>query len=127
MRVYYVNGYANEVYYVRAEDEKAAEELLRKEVGKYVFKSNLRDDETTTVPDKLGDNIIVEFGISKRTLDEELRFDDITATAYVFAQNEMDQWKDWDITTADVIGDEHVAAMLEETLIEAEKSVLKDV
>jgi hypothetical protein len=127
MRVYYVNGHANEVYYVRAEDEKAAEKVLRKEIGKYVFKSNLCDDETATVPEKLGDNIIVEFGISKRTLEADLRFDDITATAYVFSQNGMDQWKDWDITTADVIGDENVAAMLEETLKEAEESVLKDV
>ena len=127
MRVYYVNGYANEVYYVRAEDEEAAEALLRKQIGKYVFQNNLRDDEIVEVPEKLGDNIIVEFGVSKGTLETDLRFDDITATAYVFSQNKMDQWKDWDITTADVIGDENVAAMLEETLKEAEESVLKDV
>lgn len=114
MRVYYVNGYANEVYYVRAEDEKAAEELLRKEIGKYVFQQNLRDDEIVEVPDKLGDNIIVEFEISKGTLEADLRFDDITATAYVFAQNDMPHWKDWTITVPDVIGDDNVAEALQE-------------
>lgn len=116
MRVYYVNGYANEVYYVRAENEEAAEELLRKQIGKFVFQNNLRDDETVEVPDKLGDDIIVEFGVSKGTLEEELHFDDITATAYVFSQNDMEHWKDWNITTADIIGDKNVAEMLEETL-----------
>ena len=116
MRVYYVNGYANEVYYVRAEDEKAAEELLRKEIGKYVFQQNLRDDEIVEVPDKLGDNIIVEFEISKGTLEADLRFDDITETAFVFCENKMPHWEDWEITTEDVIGDPNVAAMVEETL-----------
>jgi len=69
MRVYYVCGYANEVYYVRAENEEAAEALLRKQIGKYIFQNNLRDDETIEAPEKLGDNIIVEFGISKGTLE----------------------------------------------------------
>lgn len=113
MRVYYVNGYANEVYYVRAEDEEAAEALLRKQIGKYVFQNNLRDDDIVEVPDKLGDNIIVEFGISKGTLETDLRFDDITATAYVFSENGMPHWKDWKITVPDVIGDDNVAEALQ--------------
>lgn len=113
MRVFYVNGYANEVYYVRAENEEAAEALLRKQIGKFVFQNNLRDDETVEVPDKLGDDIIVEFGVSKGTLEADLRFDDITATAYVFAQNDMPHWKDWTITVPDVIGDENVAEALQ--------------
>ena len=113
MRVYYVNGYANEVYYVRAEDEEAAEALLRKQIGKYVFQNNLRDDEIVEVPDKLGDDIIVEFGISKGTLETDLRFDDITATAYVFSENGMPHWEDWKITVPDVIGDDNVAEALQ--------------
>ena len=40
MRVYYICGYANDVFYVRAEDASAAEEHLREEIGKYIFKSN---------------------------------------------------------------------------------------
>lgn len=116
MRVYYVNGYANEVYYVRAKDEKEAETILRKEIGKYVFQQNLRDDTIVETPDKLGDNIIVEFQISKGTLEADLRFDDITETAFVFSENGMPHWKDWEITTEDVIGDPNVAAMVAETL-----------
>jgi hypothetical protein len=103
VRVYYVNGYANEVYYVRAEDEEAAEALLRKQIGKFVFQKNLSDD-SIEIPEKLGDDIIVEFGISKGTLETDLRFDDITATAYVFSENGMPHWKDWKITVPDVIG-----------------------
>ncbi len=114
MRVYYVNGYANEVYYVRAEDAEEAEKTLRKEIGKYIFKTNLT--EVNNVPEKLGDNIIVEFGISKGTLEADLRFDDITETAFVFSENGMEHWKDWELTTEDVIGDKHVAEMVEETL-----------
>lgn len=116
MKVYYVNGYANEVYYVRAEDEEAADALLRKEIGKFVFQKNLRDDEVIDYPEKLGENIIVEFEISKGTLEAELRFDDITETAFVFSENKMPHWVDWKITTEDVIGDPNVAAMVEETL-----------
>ena len=112
MRVYYVNGYANEVYYVRAEDEEAAEALLRKQIGKFVFQKNLSDD-SIEIPEKLGDDIIVEFGISKGTLEADLRFDDITATAYVFSENGMPHWKDWKITVPDVIGDENVAEALQ--------------
>ena len=120
MKVYYVNGYANEVYYVRAEDEKEAEAILRKEIGKYVFQQNLRDDEIVETPDKLGENIIVEFEISKGTLEAELRFDDITETAFVFSENKMPLWEDWEITTEDVIGDPNVAAMVEETMRSSE-------
>lgn len=116
MKVYYVNGYANEVYYVRAEDEEAADALLRKEIGKFVFQKNLRDDEVIDYPEKLGENIIVEFEISKGTLEADLRFDDITETAFVFSENEMPHWVDWKITTEDVIGDPNVAAMVEETM-----------
>ena len=121
MRVYYVSGFANEVYYVRAEDEIEAEETLRKAIGKFLFKNNLRDDAEIVLPDKLGDNVIVEFGISKGTLDADLRFDDITAAAYIFAANDIPQWSDWTITTADIIGDKHVAESLEKTLFSLEK------
>lgn len=120
MRVYYVNGYANEVYYVRAEDEEAAEALLRKQIGKFVFQKNLSDD-SIEIPEKLGDDIIVEFGISKGTLETDLRFDDITATAYVFSENGMPHWKDWKITVPDVIGDENVAEALQSVLDGNEK------
>lgn len=120
MRVYYVNGYANEVYYVRAEDEEAAEALLRKQIGKFVFQKNLSDD-SIEIPEKLGDDIIVEFGISKGTLEADLRFDDITATAYVFSENGMPHWKDWKITVPDVIGDENVAEALQSVLDGSEK------
>lgn len=120
MRVYYVNGYANEVYYVRAEDEEAAEALLRKQIGKFVFQKNLSDD-SIEIPEKLGDDIIVEFGISKGTLEADLRFDDITATAYVFSENGMPHWKDWKITVPDVIGDENVAEALQSVLDGNEK------
>ena len=116
MKVYYVNGYANEVYYVRAEDEAAADTLLRKEIGKFVFQKNLRDDAVVEYPEKLGENIIVEFEISKGTLEADLRFDDITETAFVFSENKMPLWEDWEITTEDVIGDPNVAAMVEETM-----------
>ena len=120
MRVYYVNGYANEVYYVRAEDEEAAEALLRKQIGKFVFQKNLSDD-SIEIPEKLGDDIIVEFGISKGTLEADLRFDDITATAYVFSENGMPHWKDWKITVPDVIGDDNVAEALQSILDGSEK------
>jgi hypothetical protein len=120
VRVYYVNGYANEVYYVRAEDEEAAEALLRKQIGKFVFQKNLSDD-SIEIPEKLGDDIIVEFGISKGTLETDLRFDDITATAYVFSENGMPHWKDWKITVPDVIGDENVAEALQSVLDGNEK------
>ena len=116
MKVYYVNGYANEVYYVRAEDEAAADTLLRKEIGKFVFQKNLRDDAVVEYPEKLGENIIVEFEISKGTLEADLRFDDITETAFVFSEKKMPLWEDWEITTEDVIGDPNVAAMVEETM-----------
>ena len=119
MRVYYVSGYANEVYYVRAKDEEAAKALLLKEIGKYVFKNNLRDDETIVMPEKLGSNVIVEHQISKGTLEADLDFEDITATAYIFSQNGMDHWKDWKITTTDIIGDKHVAESLEEIMFTA--------
>lgn len=121
MRVYYVNGYANEVYYVRAEDEEAAEALLRKQIGKFVFQKNLSDD-SIEIPEKLGDDIIVEFGISKGTLEADLRFDDITATAYVFSENGMPHWKDWKITVPDVIGDDNVAEALQSILDGNEKA-----
>ena len=121
MRVYYISGYANEVYYVRAEDEKAAEKLLLKEIGKYVFKNNLRDDESVTLPEKLGSNVIVEHQISKGTLEADLQIEDITATAYIFSENGMDHWKDWKITTTDIIGDKNVAESLEKTIFAIEE------
>ena len=122
MRIYYVSGYANEVYYVRAEDEKAAEETLRNAIGKYIFKTNLQDEDAVDVPSKLGENIIVEFSISKGTLEADLEFEDITASAYIFSANGMEHWKDWDISTADIIGDENVAAALEESIFSAAES-----
>ena len=121
MRVYYVSGYANEVYYVRAKDEEAAKDLLLKEIGKYIFKNNLRDDAEIVIPETLGDNIIVEHYISKGTLEADLEIEDITATAYIFSNNGMDHWKDWKISTADIIGDKNVAAALEETIFAAEE------
>jgi hypothetical protein len=123
MRVFYVSGYAGEVYYVRAKDEKDADEILRKAIGKYLFKTNLQDDEIIQHPDTLGDNIIVEFGISKGTLEANLQFEDITASAYVFSENDMPHWKDWKITTADIIGDSNVAKSLEETIFGKKEDV----
>ena len=121
MRVYYVSGYANEVYYVRAKDEEAAKALLLKEIGKFVFKNNLRDDETIVLPEKLGSNVIVEHQISKGTLEADLQIEDITATAYIFSENGMDHWKDWKITTTDIIGDKNVAESLEKTIFAVEE------
>lgn len=110
MKVYYVNGYADEVYYVYAENEKSAEEILRKEISKHIFKAKLEGKEIIlNVPPMLGKNVIVEFGISKETLDTELEFMDITASAYIFSQNGLDNWASWDITTEDVIGNKDIA------------------
>ena len=122
MKVFYICGYANDVFYVRANDADAAEELLLDEVGKYIFQRKLKDDDADTeTPETLGDNIIVEFGVHRDILKAELVVEDITASAFIFSENRLPHWEDWKIEVKDVVGNSHVAESIQEMLTLNEK------
>ena len=124
MKVFYISGYANDVFYVRAETAEAAKAHLLDEVGKYVFQRNLKDDsKEIQIPETLGENIIVEFGIHRDIIDAKLVIEDITATAYIFSQNELPHWENWDIEIKDVVGNTQIAESIEEILNEAKDHV----
>lgn len=115
MKVFYICSYANDVFYVRAENPEKAEEILRREIAKYIFQRNLKD-KAHAAPKMLGKNIIVEFNISKDTLDKEFTIEDITATAYIFASNGREHWDNWDIEIADAIGNKDVSDAIEDMI-----------
>jgi len=119
MKVFYVSGYATDVFYVHAETAEAAKTLLLDEVGKYIFRRNLKDEEGMQIPETLGDNIIVEFGVHRDLLDADLVVEDITATAYIFAQNELPHWEKWNIEIKDVVGNAQIAESIQEILNQA--------
>ncbi len=118
MRVYYVCSHANDVFYVRAEDAKQAEELLRRQIAKYIFDCNLKDRaHNQDIPKMLGDDIIVEHSIRKDILDHDFSvIEDMTASAYIFSSNGQEGWDKWDIEMADAIGNDEVAASIESML-----------
>lgn len=117
MKVFYVCGYANDVFYVRASDADAAKELLLDEIGKYVFQRKLKDDAANIgTPETLGDNIIVEFGVHRDMLKAELVIEDITASAYIFAENKLPHWENWNIEIKDVVGNSRIAESIEDML-----------
>jgi len=117
MKVFYICGYANDVFYVRAPDAESAKEHLLDEVGKYIFQRKLKDDANEIdSPEMLGENIIVEFGIHRDLLTADLLAEDITATAFIFAENKLPHWGDWEIAVKDVVGNSHIAESIEEML-----------
>ena len=116
MKVYFINSHANDVFYVRASSPEEAEELLRREIAKFVFQKNLKDDEEVVMPETLGENIIVEFGIRKDILDNDLEIEDITAAAYIFSSNNQPHWENWDIEISDAVGNSNVAKSIEDML-----------
>jgi len=115
MRVYYICSHANDVFYVRADNPEDAEEILRREIAKFVFQRNLKDDlPNTDIPKMIGDNVIVEHSIRKDILDHNFSAtQDITASAYIFSSNEQEGWKNWDIEMSDAIGNKEVADSIE--------------
>ena len=123
MKVYFINSHANDVFYVRAETPEEAEEILRREIAKFVFQKNLKDDEEIVIPETLGKNIIVEFGIRKDILDNDLEVEDITAAAYIFSSNGQPHWEDWDIEISDAVGNESVAKSIEDMIDATEKEI----
>lgn len=125
MKVYFISSHANDVFYVRAETPEEAEELLRREIAKFVFQKNLKDDEELVMPETLGKDVIVEFGIRKDILDNDLDVEDITAAAYIFSSNGQPHWEDWNIEISDAVGDESVAKSIED-MINVTEEELKD-
>lgn len=116
MKVYFISSHANDVFYVRAETPEKAEDILRTEIKKYIFKKNLKDDDEIEVPETLGKDIIVEFGIRKDIIDNELTIEDITAAAYIFSSNEQPHWDKWNIEIKDAVGNKDVAESIEDML-----------
>lgn len=108
MKVFYMTTFGNNVFYVRAEDADSARAHLTEQVKKYFFKRDLADDQSNTLPETLGENIIVELGIHKGIInpDEKMTIEDITATAYIFSSAGKPYWKDWDLSVADVLEEE---------------------
>lgn len=108
MRVFYICGYANDVYYVMAEDKVEAEQHLRDQLGKHLFKNKLKDGNTNPPP-TLGDRIIIEQGITEEFLENTCHVNDITAAAYMFAKAGKPYWVDWDLSEHDVLLDPDLA------------------
>lgn len=105
MKVFYVTTFGNNVFYVRAKTADKAKEHLIEQVKKYFFKRELAADESTSLPAKLGENVIVELGIHKSLINysENMTAEDITATAYIFSSGGKEHWKDWDLSIKDVL------------------------
>jgi len=115
MRVFYVCSHANDVFYVRAETPDEAKELLRIEIKKYLFQRNLKDlPHNSDLPKMLGDDIIVENNIRKDIIENDFSVcEDMTASAYIFASNGQESWKNWDIEMSDAIGNKEVSDSIE--------------
>lgn len=118
MKVYLICSHANDIFYVRAESPENAEEILRREIAKFVFQKNLKDDDELVFPETLGENVIVEFGIRKDIIDHDLDIEDVTAAAYIFASNGQPHWDAWDIEVADAVDNTRVAESIEDMLDE---------
>lgn len=103
-KVFYITTEAQDVFYVRATDEAEAIETLREAVRKFIFKRTLKGDQSLSTPETLGSNIIVAYAVRASAADSEYDISDITAQAYVFAQQgETPLWVEWNITEKDAL------------------------
>ncbi len=103
-KVFHITTETQDVFYVRATDENEAEEILREAIRKFIFKRTLKGDQTLSMPETLGNNVIVGFVVRSSAIDGEYEISDITAQAYVFGrQGETPLWVEWNITEEDAL------------------------
>lgn len=91
----------NDVYFVCSDTEENAIEHLREQIRKYYFKAKL-SNKASDDPMRLGDKIIVEGYVTEAMADAPLAAIDVTAMAYLYQEDNVELWSQWNITKADV-------------------------